>query len=93
VFLKTTDAAQIQGASRSVAGEPAFSEQLLELGRDGQACSVRYELSLPHGGEYLVRTACDSGQALAGFELLIEGIYTHVLNRGGRGVRRPLDRP
>ena len=74
VLLKTTDAAQIQGASRSVAAEQAYSEQLWELGRDGQACSVRYEVSIPHGGEYLVRTACDSGQALAGFELLIEGI-------------------
>jgi hypothetical protein len=73
LVLTNSNAREAQGAGVGVVAGPIYSERLLELGVAGRGCSVRYEASIPRSGEYLVRCACDSGEALAGFELLIDG--------------------
>ena len=73
-MLKSTDAVNLQGSYREVEATGAYSEKLLELGGDGEACAAEFEISIPKAGDYFVRAACQSGQALQGFDLTIDRI-------------------
>ncbi len=55
-----------------VNAEDSYSEMLLELGGGGKACPLQDEISIPPSAEYLVRVACDSGETLKSFELMID---------------------
>lgn len=74
IVLKCTDAVHLSGPNRQVEAKDAYSEKLLELGGDGKACAVEYEINLLRAGEYFIRAACNSGRVLQGFELTIDGV-------------------
>jgi beta-mannosidase len=73
IVLKGNEAVRLAGAHRSVETKDAYSEKLLELGGDASECSAEYEINMPKGGEYFIRAACNSGQILREFEVLIDG--------------------
>jgi hypothetical protein len=74
IVLKSTDAVNLQGSYREVEATGAYSEKLLELGGDREACAAEFEINIPKAGDYFIRAACQSGQALQEFDLTIDGI-------------------
>ena len=69
ILLKTADIAEASGAAHRAGASDTYSGQVLELGAGDEACAIRYDFAVPSSGEYLIRVACNSGEALAGFEL------------------------
>ena len=74
IVLKCTEAVSLQGSHREVEATDAYSERLLAWGGDGEACAAEFEISIAQAGEYFVRVACQSGQALQGFDLTIDHV-------------------
>jgi len=74
IVLKNTEAAQLQGPHTEIDATGAYSERLLELGGEGDACAAEFEVNIAKTGDYFVRAACQSGQALQAFDLKIDGI-------------------
>ncbi len=86
VLLKT-DAAAAVGVPQRIEGDGTYSRTLLQLGARGQdplgrdsephpnaeECYLRYDLTLPEDGNYLVRAACDSGVNLRAYQCSIDG--------------------
>ncbi|MFZ1934677.1 MAG: sugar-binding domain-containing protein [Thermoguttaceae bacterium] len=74
IVLKGSDAVKLSGAYRQVEAKDAYSEKLLDLGNQGKPCAAEFEINLPHGGDYHIRMACDSGEVLQGFQLTADGV-------------------
>ncbi len=73
ILLKNTEAKVLSGTIRQVEVKGTYSGKVLETSSDAGGCAIRYEFTVPHSGEYLVRVACNSGEALTGFDLTIDG--------------------
>jgi site-specific recombinase XerD len=65
----------------------SFATHLLEAGSD-----IRTVAALAHPCARGIRTSVCSTELLGHSDVKTTMIYTHVLQRGGRGVRSPLDR-
>ncbi len=65
----------------------AFATHLLESGSD-----IRTIAALAHPAHAAFAHSCASQEFLGHSDVSTTMIYTHVLNRGGRGVVSPLDR-
>lgn len=76
VFLS---AAQICGAGQSVEVKDTYSPVLLKLGEGGRK-SLQFSVELPKDSVYLIRAACDSGEKLRQYELLIDGVKADLEN-------------
>ncbi len=73
ILLRNTEAQELSGAIRRVEVKDTYSGKVLEIGAEEKEGAIRHELTIPRSGEYLVRVACDSGEALRGFDLAMDG--------------------
>jgi hypothetical protein len=64
------------------------------LGGGEKGCAAEYEVQIPKTGHYLIRVACQSGEALGAFELGVDGVkppreHVPYLNMAAGITRRP----
>jgi hypothetical protein len=93
-ILLRADAAAVQGTHRRVPAKGTYSASLLELGGGEKGCAAQYEVRVPKTGHYLVRVACQSGEALQAYQLTIDGAgppreHVPYLNMAAGITRRP----
>ena len=60
ILLRNIEAEEVSGTAHRADMKDTYSGKVLEF-------------KIPFSGEYLVRVACNSGEALASFELIING--------------------
>jgi hypothetical protein len=93
ILLRAADAA-VQGVHRRLPAKGAYSASLVELGGGEKGGAAQYEVRIPKTGHYLVRVACQSGEALQGYQLAIDGVtppreHVPYLNMAAGITRRP----
>jgi hypothetical protein len=72
IVLKTS-AITSPGSTKRVGVEGTYSKTLMELDGKSRGSTVRFSAGVSKPGDYLVRVACNSGEAIRSFQFLVDG--------------------
>ncbi len=72
VIVKASEKAKTRGDVQIIESKDTYSDTLVQIAQNQSDVALTYNVEVPWAGDYLVRVACDSGQKLRSFELLVD---------------------